>query len=246
MTDDQRMAKEKGERAENVATWYFRLNGFLSIPGYVIHLDSSTAYVPDDGIARIAKTEADFMGVRFYGSREEVGGRSMKDNLECLGIVAPERNLQALFILVEVKAGLCRMNGPWSNPNSRNMERVVRRLGFATDESQVKAIAAAMYSQGFWGGERYAFQYICVGKNKNSGLKAQFPRLIQIDWEDIASFLFNRFSAFPEKLPGGHIHEQWPDFGREYGAWFSNQGKRDKDSSHKALLRYIETGRMEL
>ena len=242
MTNEERVAAEdKGERAENVAAWYFRLNGFLSIPGFIVHRDNINALITEDGTPIIARTEADFMGVRFLGSREEVNGRSMQDDPKLLNITTPNRNLQALFILVEVKAGLCRMNGPWSRRENRNMERVIRRLGFAANENQVTNIAAAMYDQGHWEGEQYAFQYICVGRDKNPELEDQFSQLVQIDWRDIARFLFDRFKKFPEKLPSGLVHEQWPDFGYQYGVWFS-ENQRNLHSSVEAVRRYIDTG----
>ena len=46
---DTRSIEEKnrdrliGTRAEEVASWYFRLNGFLSLPGFVVHLDQDKA-----------------------------------------------------------------------------------------------------------------------------------------------------------------------------------------------------------
>jgi hypothetical protein len=51
----------RGDRAEDVAHWYFRLNGFLSIPGFVVHPDVSRDY---------PLTEADLIGVRFSHSRK--------------------------------------------------------------------------------------------------------------------------------------------------------------------------------
>jgi hypothetical protein len=60
-----------GDRSEQVANWYFRLNGFLSIPGFVLHPDKRQ---------RFPLTEADLMGVRFANSVEEIDGRKMVDD----------------------------------------------------------------------------------------------------------------------------------------------------------------------
>lgn len=242
MSQQEREQRDRGERAENVAAWYFRLNGFLSIPGFIVHLDDRNAYIPDDGIQRIARTEADFMGVRFANSQEKVGGRLMEDDAKLL-----HNGSLALFVLVEVKAGLCRMNGPWTNRKAENMERVVRRLGFATNERQIDDIADTMYRNGRWQGDDYVLQYICVGGQKNPDLTT-FPQLLQIDWNDIADFLLRRFQSFPEKLPSGQVHEQWPDFGRKYGLWFTRNrrgGKTARDSL-QAVKEYIDTGRCDV
>ncbi len=50
---------EVGSRAEEVAAWYFRLNGFFAIPGFVVHPDRRQ---------RHARTEADLIAVRFVRS----------------------------------------------------------------------------------------------------------------------------------------------------------------------------------
>ena len=246
MSQQEREQRDRGERAENVAAWYFRLNGFLSIPGFVVHRDDREAYIPSDGIPRIARTEADFMGVRFANSQEKVGGRLMEDDAKLLHLVGAGSASLALFVLVEVKAGLCRMNGPWTNHKAKNMERVVRRLGFATNERQIEDVADAMYRNGRWQDDAYVLQYICVGGQKPPDL-ITFSQLLQIDWDDIADFLLRRFQSFPEKLPSGYIHEQWPDFGRKYSLWFTRnrRGGKTAQDSIQAVREYIATGRCD-
>ncbi len=94
----------KGERAEHVSNWYFRLNGFLSIPGFVIHPDHPSRY---------PRTEADLIGVRFPNSTEVLDGVSMMDDPKLSGLC---KLTKTLFVLVEVKTELCSINGPWSDP----------------------------------------------------------------------------------------------------------------------------------
>ena len=238
-------SKRKGERAEDVARWYFRLNGFLSIPGFVVHLDKSRAHISRDGTPRFARTEADLMGVRFVGSREMINGRDMEDD-STLTALATGRNMQALFILVEVKAGICKMNGPWTSRDSQNMQRVIRRLGFARDEREVEDIASAMYAAGRYQDDYYTLQYICVGAEKSAELETTFPKVMQIVWRDIGKFLAERFGAFPEKLPDGHVHEQWPEFGRKFGEWFGSNRRADDvvNKASGAVERYVRDSSM--
>ena len=125
-TTEQRRAHQLiGMRAEEVASWYFRLNGFLSLPGFVVHLDQDKAEVGADGIARYQRTEADLIAVRFLESREIInsfgGKREMHDDQKLLDLYGAGENKQALFIVVEVKSGLCKMNGPWTNSNKKNI-----------------------------------------------------------------------------------------------------------------------------
>jgi len=67
----QDLSDQRGRRAEDVASWYFRLNGFLTIPGFVVHPDQRR---------RFPRTEADLLGVRFPFSREWISTRQMEDD----------------------------------------------------------------------------------------------------------------------------------------------------------------------
>jgi hypothetical protein len=215
----------RGERAEQVAQWYFRLNGFLSIPGFVVH--------PDE-VRRHPRTEADLLGVRFPHSKEALMGRSMEDDAWI------RESGKVLFIITEVKVDVCNVNGPWSREEDGNMQRAIRRLGFATDDL-VADIAKAMYKTLHWEDSTHVLQHVVAGARVNHDLGRNYPQLKQITWEHISSFLFKRFTDFPEKLgDGGRVHSQWPDFGRKYGEWFYRRGRRER--SVDAVQRYVETG----
>jgi len=215
----------RGEWAENVAGWYFRLNGFLSISGFVVH--------PDE-VRRHPRTEADLLGVRFPQSTEVLMDHAMEDDAWIC------ERAKVLFIIAEIKADVCSLNGPWSRQGEGNMERAVRRLGFAT-EDQVADIARAMYAQLQWEGPNHIVQYVSVGSRVNRELSQRNPLLRQVTWENISDFLLKRFSDFPSKLrDGGRVHDQWPDFGKKYGEWFHRMRRRER--SIDAVNRYIETG----
>jgi hypothetical protein len=214
-----------GDWAEQVARWYFRLNGFLSIPGFVVHPDK---------VRRHPRTEADLLGVRFPHSAEIIASCPMEDDSWV------QKTSRILFIITEVKTEGCNVNGPWSRQEEGNMERAIRRLGFAP-EDQVAGIAQAMYEHLRWEGPSHVLQYIAMGRRPSHDLARRYPRLRQIMWEQISDFLFRRFSDFPQKLrSGGRVHDQWPDFGKKYGTWFHRMGQRER--SVDAVLRYVETG----
>ena len=113
---EERRQRKRGERAEHVASWYFRLNGFLSIPGFIVHPDKRR---------RNPLTEADLIAVRFPLSREVIDGKSMKDDER---LVELAKKQQILFLLVEVKLNVCNINGPWSDPQARQDRRTVNEL----------------------------------------------------------------------------------------------------------------------
>lgn len=233
-----------GERAEQVANWYFRLNGFLSIPGFVVHPDQVREY---------PRTEADLIAVRFPGSIEVINRSEMQDDKIITQLHGIGPNKKILFVLVEVKSGDCSMNGPWSERPRKNIQRVVRRLGFA-EANKIDEISEALYSNARWSDEKYVLQYVCVGKNVNAELSRSYENLLQITYEEISNFLSLRFKMYPEKMPiTGVIHEQWPDFGKKYGFWFYQNITLDSINdltdiyakSISAVNKYIETGKCQ-
>jgi|APFre7841882630_1041343.scaffolds.fasta_scaffold11084_2 hypothetical protein len=233
--------RAKGARSEDVAAWYFRLNGFFAIPGFAVHLDSANAVIGREGEPRRVRTEADLMAVRFPFSREVIAEREMEDDRRLL---APTAHLGVpLFVLVEVKAGRCRMNGPWTDRRAQNMQRVIRRLGFANSEPEIHSAAEALYEHAYWQDERAVIQYVCVGAEKDPSLTERHDGLVQIDWHEIGVFLYHRFRAFPEELPSGLVYDQWPTFGRKFGNWFAQIGRQaNEGKSGQAVQSYVRTG----
>jgi hypothetical protein len=150
--------RNKGDRAEEVASWYFRLNGFLSIPGFVVHPDQPHPH---------PRTEADLMAVRFPHSVEKIGESRMDDDYR---LTNRANDNQVLFVLVEVKAGRCDVNGPWSRRKQRNMHRAISRLGFATNDTEIDDVASAMYQSLRWENPHYVLQYVSVGAEENNRL----------------------------------------------------------------------------
>ena len=214
MTDNQinDVDQSRGHRAEEVAEWYFRLNGFFLIPGFVVHPDTRQQYV---------RTEADLLGVRLRYSVEGFraslhrGGRSnietfspMKDHepLVQAGMHGAEQRHQ--IAMVEVKAGRAQINGPWTNRGAANMSRALGRVGFG-NKDEVKRAAEAMYDKLRYVGPSFIVQYYSVCGSKNSDLGQQYPSLIQITFDEIANFLCGRFQKFPQKIPENTSWVMW-------------------------------------
>lgn len=171
--------RQRGKRAEEVAEWYFRLNGFMAIPGFVVHLDYATPYITERQQERIAWTEADLMAVRLPHSCEIVGGRTMQDAPILTNLTPSDK--QTLFVLVEVKAGECSINTTWAMRQRKNVERAIRRMGFASNEAHVRAIASEMYDKGRWENGQYVLQHICVGNYKKQSWPDKPVDLLQIE-----------------------------------------------------------------
>ncbi len=228
---------EKGRRAEEVAAFYLRLNGFFTIPNFAIHHDSVRDFL---------RTDADVVGVRFPFSMEHSDGERMKDDPVIVGLAAGKK----LFVLVEIKSGDCAINGPWTKEGSRavNLAYVIKRMGI-TDASQSTAIAASLARDFTWEDDDTKVVHLCVGLRPDRSVRAR-----QILFKDVAVFFRRRFSSHPLKLPGdvGSLR-LWGDFGYELAQWCQKHViplQADQPSKDEALQvaieRYIAGHLMEL
>jgi hypothetical protein len=253
--DETQLNADRGHRAEEIAEWYFRLNGVFLIHGFVVHPDRPRPK---------PRTEADFLGIRLKDSSEGVWRPSKGDhfrdganrvsitddvNITNSSLVGTVK--KHLVAMVEVKAGKCSINGPWSDVNERdkilgrsNMERALSRVGFG-NRAEVNAASAAMYERLRYEGSNFIVQYFAIGKVKCPDLEKKYPKLYQISFDQIAIFLRDRFNNFPEKIPQNRDIVLWRGFGDSFIRWFEASGYRTAPSieaCQSALKRYISTG----
>ncbi len=215
----------QGRRAEEVASWYFRLNGFLQIPGFVLHSDQP----------RRAITDADILGVRFPFSQESLRGIRMQDDRWITDATYPK---QVLVVIAEVKAALCNVNGPWTDRATGGMERVIRRIGFAPDE-MIQSIAESLYNTLYWQNDDYRVQYVCIGGRANHVLARERPHLRQLTWGEVAKFLWERFDGFGliKGAPQG-----WPFFARLFANAVIQRRIAHGSTAEEFVRRFIEAG----
>ncbi len=152
--DEEQMNRKRGRRAEEVAEWYFRLNGVFLIHGFVVHPDSPRPK---------PRTEADLLGIRLKDSSEGVwrpskgahfrsgsNRTSMTDDASIIQSSMDGTVKKHLIAMVEVKAGRCSINGPWSDIQDRdqqsnsNMERALSRVGFG-NKTEISTAASSMW-----------------------------------------------------------------------------------------------------
>ncbi len=250
------ISRERGKRAEEVAEWYFRINGFFLIPGFIVH--------PDTPCAK-PRTEADLLGIRLKDSTEGIwragashhfrrgtNRTSMSDDriLTSSALVGTVKH--HLVAMVEVKAGLCAINGPWSDRMVRdrergksNMERALGRVGFGNRE-EISRAADSMYEALRYEGNNFVVQYFTVGRRVSDDLKNKYPKLVQISFDHVGEFLLERFSNFPEKIPNDSDIQLWEGFGGWFLRWFEANGYRNLPSviaCQRAVLQYIDHGK---
>jgi hypothetical protein len=123
MVDDLRPALT----ADDIAYWFLRLNGCLTIRNFLLHPERSGGL----------RTDADVVGVRFPYRREY----GMEDHPLFEGSTRIE------FVIAEAKAHEpCSLNGPWKDPHKTNINHLLRSIGPLPADHVVLA-AEALYRE---------------------------------------------------------------------------------------------------
>lgn len=186
--------------SERLAFWFLRLNGFLTIPNFVVHPEA-----PREDGTYPQQTDVDLLGVRFP-FRFENRDRPMHD----FQLFADENRIQV--VISEVKTRRCKLNGPWTNPNLQNLQKVLCAGGFRPPD-QVEAVAASLYKTGVWRDHEMVIRIVCFGGRHSNDVKRNFPEVPQLLWEqEVLPFIFQRFHEYHLEK---RMHEQWEDDGKQ-------------------------------
>lgn len=192
--------------AEALAYWYLRLNGFLTIPNFVLHPDSGSN----------TRTDIDILGVRFP-YRAENSKKPMIDDTPFT-----EVKDKPFIAITEVKKDVCSLNGPWTNKKAENMQSLLYALGVLA-EAEIDTAAQSLYKQGVYVNQQYHISLVCMGESKNKDITDNYPGVPQILWDDILRFIFNRFKTYRREKSE---HGQWDETG--HALWnIRKQHKRD-------------------
>jgi hypothetical protein len=158
---------------------------------------------PEEGAEQ--RTDVDVLGVRFP-FRAELLREPMEDDLPFRA-----ETQRPFIILAEVKKDRCKLNGPWTRSEDRNMHRVLTAIGAIPPEHH-EAAATGLYKEGVYESDRVLLSLCCVGGAENREVRRHFPRVPQILWPAIAAFIYRRFEKyFYQKLS----HPQWDKTGRK-------------------------------
>jgi hypothetical protein len=191
--------------SESLTYWYFRLNGFFTIPNFVVH--------PDRGSKQ--RTDIDVFGIRLPNRHELIA-----DPMEDDGVFTQVGD-KAFLAIVEVKADLIAFNRTWTVPELKNVQRFLAAAGaFAPDK--VEAIAHELYARGcFTADPFYHVSLVGIGRRLNPKLQATRPVIPQITWDNIARFIFRRFNRYAVQK---RSHVQWDDAGKQlWDVWQEHQ-----------------------
>lgn len=209
--------------AEKVAYWYFRLNGCFTIPNFIVH--------PDTG-GDSARTEADLLAVRFPYRREGPldrqygrGDNSFEDCSEVLSELP-------LLIIAEVTLGPLKLNGPWTDPDRRNLHRVLRAIGMHPPD-EVEAVASALYERRHYEGSSSEVRLFGIGNSGEDQFKQEHAGAVPILWDDALRFIHARFVQHRRQKSD---HQYWDHWGRMLYKLAANN--RDVE----AFVRQVDLG----
>ncbi len=173
--------------AEKVAYWYLRLNGFFQMENFIVHPKTRDSQ----------RTDADLIGVRFpYRAEHRYDNpeRVMQDDVDCLGLSQDTVEV----VIVEVKAKQrCSLNGPWSNSDRQNVQRVLVAIGCLSGE-EIEAAAKAIYETGLYemtdSGIRV--RLVAIGLEISEELAESHSSVVQVTWPQIFGFIGARLHEY--------------------------------------------------
>jgi hypothetical protein len=190
---------------ESLTYWYFRLNGFFTIPNFVVH--------PDRGSRQ--RTDVDVLGIRFP-HRNELRMKPMEDDT-----VFTHVGNKAFLAIAEVKTGLIAFNTTWTDPRRENIQRFLAAAGVFVPDN-VDAVAHEIYERGCFSGDRFCHvSLVGIGRRRNSEIQKAKPDIPQITWYDIGRFVFWRFNRYTHQK---RSHAQWDMVGQQlWNVWEQHQ-----------------------
>jgi hypothetical protein len=175
--------------AEKLAYWFFRLNGCFTFENFIVHPDRTGRQ----------RTDADLIAVRFqHRSELEMAEHPMPDH----ELFSPQPRLVNAF-LVEAKQGRCRLNGPWTNPERQNLQRVLYAMGFFPQD-RVAMAASALYENLRYDDDLVSIQFVAAG-NERVG-QGRTTEAIQLTWSEMLAWIHRRFHDYMSQK--AH-HPQW-------------------------------------
>lgn len=189
MNDNSQPKERNPINSEKLAYWYLRLNGFLTTTNFIVH--------PDTG--REQRTDVDILGCRFPHRSEFLQNPMIDDEL------FTNNNGKTFIVIAESKRSICNLNGPWTDPERENMHRVIHAIG-AFPNFEIVIVANRLYESGRYENENTIISLLCFGKYRNEELNSNYIEIPQLLWEDVLSFIYNRFHQYREQKI---THPQW-------------------------------------
>lgn len=200
-------------KPDDIVRWFFRLNGFLAMSNFIVH-------PPKNGGQR---TDADVVGVRFPHHKE----LPFKDQ-QIFHSRVP------LVAIAEVTVQPCKINGPWTNKDAKNMQYLLDWIGLFED-GDIEKVAKSLYDDCRYEGDSATVQMYAIGRSFDEVLTKNYPKLKQLTFESIFEFFYERFSIHRDPKAN---HQQWDETAQTLWKMFECS-KKNQDTFVKDCLMSI-------
>jgi hypothetical protein len=145
-------------------------------------------------------TDADILGVRFPFRKE---------------LTFPDdepfaTGTKSQFIIGEITQGTCKLNGPWTDPNRRNMQYVLSAIG-AFAQEDLDGVAALLYERYVYEDDNQKVQLIAFGRQIDERFADPAKPLLQLTFEHVCRFIHARFIPYQNEK---RDHQHWDYAGR--------------------------------
>lgn len=110
--------------------------------------------------------------------------------------------------IAEVKKGPCQLNGPWSQPEKRNMNRVMQIIG-AFPQDMNDDVASSLYQNKYFEDDDFFVRLFAIGDSKVHF--DEYKNVVQITWYEILEFIYDRFNNYQRFKTQ---HRQWDQTGQ--------------------------------
>jgi hypothetical protein len=211
---------------ERLAYWFLRLNGFLTTENFIVH----------DEKGGPQRTDADLLAVRLPHRREALHEKDGQDLwMEDYGCFAEKQLPFGAF--VEVTNGHCKLNGPWTDPKKGNLARALRALGALAIE-EIQQASDAIYKEGHYQSGDFELGLVSIGAKINQTLAHNMPGVVQITWNEVKAFIFERFDKWEiAKRP----HPQWDRDGHQLWRLFQENRNDQKGFASSVIFDVANT-----
>lgn len=192
-------------KAEILAKWYLRFNGYFLVENYIIHAAEDKSRISRGAIGN--HTETDILGIRHKFSKEVTGILEIENDENLLA----NNEYKIDHVIVEVKTG--NKNTPnkvWQKKKIDPIKYMVRFSGFVPSEAEIDKIAEALLETSLYEdpNHNYISRFIIISESK---VNEHWNQVTNILFSDIYSFLIDvRGNCWIEEKIGRYsIHYQW-------------------------------------
>lgn len=176
--------------SEELASWYFRLNGFLTMPNFILHPLTHGGQ----------RTDFDVIAVRFPYRREF---EKEHDETEF-------QKQRPYLIFAEVKTGEAEFNRTWTELAKGNLSHVLRAIGMFPPDG-VARIAEQLSKHGWFENEVGYVSLLAIGERLATSTRERYREAPHRTWDQVLRFIFNRFEQFGRVKTD---NEQWDAAGK--------------------------------